>query len=291
MPVEDDELDDAYALSLPTEVSAVAAAIGLPRLSPLERQVVELKAGAVGCLLLVEVGYMWITYGEDAVAAAACLNIGCSRKKHLRTASFPTARLHAHLPRLLWAGHRVAVAAQAETAEERAAAAEPQHGGFKREITRTYTLGTYAPPLAGGSEGGCADDADGGGGGGSGAGSESRVVMAVHERAVDARTSRLGVVAVEVHSGRVLHEEWEDALPRAEAGAAGASSEEHASVGRPRLRGVLNSMAMRGCAMRCCAVLCCAMRCCAVLCDVVLCREACSRRCCPWSCCCRHPTR
>ena len=74
------------------DVGAVAAHYGLAALSPLERQVVALKAEVPGCVLLAEVGYKFCAFGEDAEVLAAVLHVCSFTKQHMLVAGFPTQR-------------------------------------------------------------------------------------------------------------------------------------------------------------------------------------------------------
>ena len=77
------------------DVGAVAAHYGLAALSPLERQVVALKAEVPGCVLLAEVGYKYCAFGEDAEVLAAVLHVCSFTKQHMLVAGFPTQRSRA----------------------------------------------------------------------------------------------------------------------------------------------------------------------------------------------------
>ena len=83
------------ALSPEIDVGAVAAHYGLAALSPLERQVVALKAEVPGCLLLAEVGYKYCAFGEDAEVLSAVLHVSHFTKQHMLVAGFPTPRSRA----------------------------------------------------------------------------------------------------------------------------------------------------------------------------------------------------
>ena len=83
------------ALSPEIDVGAVAAHYGLAALSPLERQVVALKAEVPGCLLLAEVGYKYCAFGEDAEVLSAVLHVSHFTKQHMLVAGFPTRRSRA----------------------------------------------------------------------------------------------------------------------------------------------------------------------------------------------------
>ena len=122
----------------------------VPR-TPLERQVDALRASAPDCLLLVEVGYKFIAFAEDAHTAAAALGLSAFRSRSVTTAVFPTTRLEVHAHRLLCAGHRVAIALQSETAAERRDGADPRAATFARHLVGAWTLATWT----------CAPDASG----------------------------------------------------------------------------------------------------------------------------------
>ena len=107
--------------------SPAASEAGTPsskkeKLTPLEQQVTALKAEHPDILLMVECGYKYRFFGEDAVTAAKLLHICCFQKGAYQTASIPTHRWSLHLQRLVDAGHKVGLVAQTETAALKAAA-------------------------------------------------------------------------------------------------------------------------------------------------------------------------
>ena len=63
-------------------VADVALRVGAGKLTPLEQQVVALKASAGTALLLVEVGYKFVAFGEDAIATAAALDVHAFERGH-----------------------------------------------------------------------------------------------------------------------------------------------------------------------------------------------------------------
>lgn len=75
--------------------------------TPLEQQVVELKGKYPDVVLLVEVGYKYRFFGDDARIAADVLGIWAHPDHHFLTASIPTFRLHVHVRRLVQAGYKV----------------------------------------------------------------------------------------------------------------------------------------------------------------------------------------
>lgn len=69
------------------------------KLTPLETQVVDLKAKYPTCLLLVEVGYKFRFFGEDALIASRVLHIAHFIDRNFHVASFPVHRLDVHVNR------------------------------------------------------------------------------------------------------------------------------------------------------------------------------------------------
>mmetsp|Transcript_3249 Transcript_3249/g.10000 ORF Transcript_3249/g.10000 Transcript_3249/m.10000 type:complete len:1280 (-) Transcript_3249:19-3858(-) len=135
---------DASDGDLPLDIEAVVAVVGLRNLSELERQVVRLKADAGPSLLIVEVGYKWLAFCEDAATIGSALHMCRFRRGHFLVTSFPFTRLEVHLLRLLHLGFEVTIARQRETALEKAAGGAP-NSGFVRTVDGTYTLSTYVP--------------------------------------------------------------------------------------------------------------------------------------------------
>src|SRR3989338_36840 len=110
--------------------------------TPLEKQVLELKSQNPGTLLMIECGYKYQFFGEDAEIAARVLNIYAYQKCNLLTASVPVGRLHVHCGRLINAGHNVGVVTQTDTAALKAL----QSGSsktFQRHLSAVYTRATY----------------------------------------------------------------------------------------------------------------------------------------------------
>ncbi|PNT62187.1 DNA mismatch repair protein MSH3 isoform X2 [Brachypodium distachyon] len=175
--------------------------------TPLEQQVVDLKARHPDVLLMVEVGYRYRFFGEDAAAAASVLGIVAHPDRSFLTASVPTFRLGFHVRRLVAAGHKVGVVRQTETAAIKAA-----HGGaaagapFARGLSAVYTRATIEAS-AGELEGGGAPEEG------------SRYLVCVVDREAEAVGRegfevKVGVVAVEVSTGEVVHGEFMDGASR-----------------------------------------------------------------------------
>uniref|UniRef100_A0A0D9ZSL9 DNA mismatch repair protein MSH3 n=1 Tax=Oryza glumipatula TaxID=40148 RepID=A0A0D9ZSL9_9ORYZ len=175
--------------------------------TPLEQQVVDLKARHPDVLLMVEVGYRFRFFGEDAAVAASVLGIIAHPDHSFLTASIPTFRLGFHVRRLVAAGHKVGVVRQTETAAIKAA-----HGGgaagtpFARGLSAVYTRATIEA-AAGELEGGGAPDEG------------SRYLVCVVDKEVDAMGTegfevKIGVVAIEVSTGELVHGEFMDGVSR-----------------------------------------------------------------------------
>ena len=87
--------------------------------TPLMAQYNKVKAQHPDALLLFRVGDFYETFGQDAVTAAKVLNIVLTARKNgaaseVELAGFPHHALENYLPKLVRAGHRVAVCDQLE---------------------------------------------------------------------------------------------------------------------------------------------------------------------------------
>ncbi|GBG59427.1 hypothetical protein CBR_g38452 [Chara braunii] len=135
--------------------------IGAPKYTPLEQQVLELRSQYPDVLLMVEVGYKYRFFGEDAETAARVLGIYSHVDHNFVTASIPTFRLHVHVRRLVEAGYKVGVVRQTETAAIKAHGAN-KGGPFSRQLSALYTRATLeaAADLGGGGAAAC-DDREG----------------------------------------------------------------------------------------------------------------------------------
>ncbi|CAG0898063.1 unnamed protein product [Cyprideis torosa] len=108
--------------------------------TPLEEQVQKLKREHPGLLMMVENGYKYCFFGEDARIASVALNIMVvppkeDKKCSLETASVPVFRLRVHLKRLVMRGHKVGVVHQRRN---------PEGGNklFIRELSGVFTRTT-----------------------------------------------------------------------------------------------------------------------------------------------------
>jgi DNA mismatch repair protein MutS len=107
--------------------------------TPLQKQYNAIKAKYPGALLLFRVGDFYETFGQDAVAASKVLDIvltkrGSGSASETELAGFPHHALDTYLPKLVRAGHRVAICDQLE---------DPRFvkGIVKRGVTELVTPG------------------------------------------------------------------------------------------------------------------------------------------------------
>ncbi|GAA5863812.1 hypothetical protein JCM1840_005775 [Sporobolomyces johnsonii] len=173
--------------------------------TPLEKQILALKKENPGVVLLVEVGYKFRFFEEDAQTASRVLNIACFPSQHMLTASIPTHRLDIHVRRLLSAGYKVGVVRQQETAALKKAS-DNRSAPFTRALSALYTSATYVDELGVDPLGA--------------AGTSTATLMCLVEdkpkgKAGDAKV-RLGMVAVMPSTGEVVYDEFEDGLMRSE---------------------------------------------------------------------------
>ncbi len=87
--------------------------------TPLMKQYNSIKAKYPDALLLFRVGDFYETFGEDAIRAAGILGIVLTKRRngaasYVELAGFPHHSLDTYLPKLVRAGHRVAICDQLE---------------------------------------------------------------------------------------------------------------------------------------------------------------------------------
>ncbi|KAI4351764.1 hypothetical protein L6164_006086 [Bauhinia variegata] len=174
--------------------------------TPLEQQVVELKRKYPDVLLMVEVGYKYRFFGEDAEIAARVLAIYAHMDHNFMTASIPTFRLNVHVRRLVNAGYKVGVVKQTETAAIKAHGSN-KLGPFCRGLSALYTKATLeaAEDLGGGEEG---------------CGADSNYLLCIVEKSIlgektncgleDGFDVKIGIIAVEISTGDVIYGEFKD---------------------------------------------------------------------------------
>ena len=196
---------------------------GLSKLTPMEKQVLDIKREHPDTLLVVEVGYKFRFFGEDARTAAKELSIVCIPGKfrydehpsethidRFASASIPVHRLHVHVRRLVQAGHKVGIVRQLETAALKAAG-DNRNAPFVRKLTNLYTKGTYID-----ENGGLVDD----GTSSSGSVTSTGYLLCItetksHGWGTDERVN-IGILAVQPQTGDILYDAFEDGFMRGE---------------------------------------------------------------------------
>ncbi|KNC95837.1 uncharacterized protein SPPG_08780 [Spizellomyces punctatus DAOM BR117] len=170
--------------------------------TPLEQQFLEIKANHPDCLLVVEVGYKFRFFGEDAKIAAKELNIVAYRDHSMYTASFPTHRLHVHVKKLVQLGYKVGIVRQMETAALKAVG-DNKNAPFVRKLTNVYSKGTFVDDIGGED---IAFEV------------RSSYLLCINEEegkgAMD--TAKISIVAVQLHTGDVIFDEFDDNYMRNE---------------------------------------------------------------------------
>ncbi|KAG2191032.1 hypothetical protein INT46_006368 [Mucor plumbeus] len=169
------------------------------KFTPLETQVVELKAKYPGCLLLIEVGYKFRFFGEDAKIASRILHIANFIDRNFYVASIPVHRLNYHVQKLVKAGYRVGIVRQTETAALKAVGSN-RGQPFQRELQQMITKGTMVDDMVNPQIGGylmCLVEEKRGG-----HGSDERVFT--------------GMVAVQPSTGDIIYDTFEDTYMRTE---------------------------------------------------------------------------
>ncbi|OOF93731.1 hypothetical protein ASPCADRAFT_7308 [Aspergillus carbonarius ITEM 5010] len=215
--------DDEEPAPPPTKGKATGKKGG-SKLTPMEKQVVDIKRKHMDTVLVVEVGYKFRFFGEDARVAAKELSIVCIPGKlrfdehpseaHLdrfASASIPVHRLHVHVKRLVAAGHKVGVVRQIETAALKAAG-DNRNAPFVRKLTNLYTKGTYIDDVEGLE--GPMPAASGG------ASPATGYLLCITETNAKGwgndEKVQMGVVAVQPATGDIIYDDFEDGFMRSE---------------------------------------------------------------------------
>ncbi|KIK59832.1 hypothetical protein GYMLUDRAFT_261825 [Collybiopsis luxurians FD-317 M1] len=114
--------------------------------TPLEKQVLQLKHDNPGTLLMIEVGYKYKFFDEDAKVAANVLGMVAFQDRNFTVASIPVERRDIHLKNLLSRGYRVGIVNQVETAALKKVS-ENRNKPFERKLVRLYTAATYVDAM------------------------------------------------------------------------------------------------------------------------------------------------
>lgn len=222
-----DEAEDSEAEAIPKAAakgkSGASTRKGANKLTPMEKQYLDIKRKHLDTILIVEVGYKFKFFGEDARVAAKELSIVCIPGKYrfdehpseahldrFASASVPVHRLHVHVKRLVGAGHKVGVVRQLETAALKAVG-DNRNAPFTRKLTNLYTKGTYIDDVEG------LETPIGAPSGGAPA---TGYLIGITEQnskgwGTDEKV-RVGLVAVQPATGDVIHDDFEDGFMRSE---------------------------------------------------------------------------
>ncbi|PSN60621.1 DNA mismatch repair protein MSH3 [Corynespora cassiicola Philippines] len=192
------------------------------KLTPMEIQYLDIKRKHLDTVIVVEVGYKFKFFGEDARIASKELGIVCIPGKfrydehfseahydRFASASFPVHRLQVHVKRLVQANYKVGVVRQIETAALKAAG-DNKSGPFVRKLTNLYTKGTYV------------DDVEGLGpteSTGPGAQATGYLLCITETNAKGWGTDekvQVGLVAVQPATGDIIYDDFEDGFMRSE---------------------------------------------------------------------------
>ncbi|CAG5175835.1 uncharacterized protein ALTATR162_LOCUS8214 [Alternaria atra] len=207
----------------PTKGKKSVATKKASKLTPMEIQYLDIKRKHLDTIIVMEVGYKYKFFGEDARTASKALGIVCIPGKfrydehpseaHLdrfASASFPTHRLQVHVKRLIQANHKVGVVRQLETAALKAAGTN-RNAPFVRKLTNLYTKGTYV------------DDVEGleapTEGSGAGVQSTGYLLCITESNAKGWGTDekvQVGLVAVQPATGDIIYDDFEDGFMRSE---------------------------------------------------------------------------
>ncbi|KAK6227315.1 DNA mismatch repair protein Msh3 [Colletotrichum tabaci] len=215
---EGDEEDEDDAPPAPKAKKGGARAN--KKLTPMEIQFLDIKRKHLDTILIVEVGYKFRFFGEDARIAAKELSIVCIPGKyrydehpseaHLErfaSASIPVHRLPVHAKRLVAAGHKVGVVRQIETAALKKAG-DNRNAPFVRKLTNVYTKGTYI------DENG---ELEPGGDGGAPSGGYLLCLTETPSKGqgTDEKVD-VGIIAVQPTTGDIIYDTFEDGFMRSE---------------------------------------------------------------------------
>jgi DNA mismatch repair protein MSH3 len=193
------------------------------KLTPMERQYLEIKHKHLDTIIVMEVGYKFKFFGEDARIASKELGIVCIPGKfrydehpseaHLdrfASASFPVHRLQVHVKRLVKANHKVGVVRQVETAALKAVG-DNRNTPFVRKLTNLYTKGTYVDDVEGLETGSNSP--------GPGAQATGYLLCITETNANGWGTDekvQVGLVAVQPATGDIIYDDFEDGFMRSE---------------------------------------------------------------------------
>ncbi|KAJ3120109.1 Mismatch repair protein msh3, partial [Physocladia obscura] len=184
--------------------------------TPLEQQYLDIRKKYPGVLLVVEVGYKFRFFEEDALTASKELNIVAYMDKNLRGASIPTHRLNVHVSKLVHLGYKVGIVRQTETAALKAVG-DNKSAPFTRKLTNIFTKGTFIDTELSSATLDSSDAFES---------SKSSFIMVLFESppsktavkdefATSAKTV-INFVAVQISTGDIVYDSFEDGTMRTE---------------------------------------------------------------------------
>ena len=193
------------------------------QLTPMEIQYLDIKRKHLDTIVVYQVGYKYMFYGEDARIASKALGLVCIPGKfrydshpseahysRFASASFPVARLPVHVKRLVKAGYKVGVVKQLETAALKAVG-DNRNAPFVRKLTNVYTKGTYVDDTEGleGPVPESPDDAP-----------RTGYLLCLTESNAQGwgndEKVHVGIVAVQPATGSIIYDDFEDGFMRSE---------------------------------------------------------------------------
>lgn len=219
---EEDEEEEPVAKPTKGKKGAATKKAG-SKLTPMEKQYLDIKRKHLDTVIVMEVGYKFKFFGEDARIASKELGIVCIPGKfrydehpseahydRFASASFPVHRLQVHVKRLVQANHKVGVVRQLETAALKAVG-DNRNTPFVRKLTNLYTKGTYV------------DDIEGletpTAGSGASAQATGYLLCITETNAKGWGTDekvQVGLVAVQPATGDIIYDDFEDGFMRSE---------------------------------------------------------------------------
>jgi DNA mismatch repair protein MSH3 len=215
----EDEDEEEQPAPKGTKGKKGAAAKKASKLTPMELQYLDIKRKHLDTVIVMEVGYKFKFFGEDARIASKELGIVCIPGKfrydehpseahydRFASASFPVHRLQVHVKRLVQANHKVGVVRQLETAALKAAG-NNRNTPFVRKLTNLYTKGTYV------------DDVEGLETPTAGAQATGYLLCITETNAKGWGTDekvQVGLVAVQPATGDIIYDDFEDGFMRSE---------------------------------------------------------------------------
>ncbi|KAN0122766.1 DNA mismatch repair protein-like protein msh3 [Hyaloscypha variabilis] len=217
---DDDDEDDEEEARPAKKAPKKGAKTG--KLTPMELQMLDIKRKHMDTVLIIEVGYKFRFFGEDARVAGKELGIVCipgrfrydehpseAHLKKFASASFPVHRLPVHTKRLVAAGHKVGIVRQIETAALKKAG-DNRNTPFIRKLTNVYTKGTYVDDIEGL---GPTDTPSGG------APATGYLLCITEAKAKGWGTDEkvdVGILAVQPATGDIIYDTFEDGFMRSE---------------------------------------------------------------------------